>query len=114
LPAPGSARPNLKKSYHAPQNALEELLVGLWQEALGLDRVGTHDDFFMLGGDSIKGAVLINRLQAILGEIVHVVAIFDAPTVARLSAYLADHYANAVAKALGKPAEPGAAGSEWG
>ena len=112
LPAPGSARPNLKKSYHAPQNALEELLVGLWQEALGLDRVGTHDDFFTLGGDSIKGAVLINRLQAILGEIVHVVAIFDAPTVARLSAYLAKHYANTVARALGKLAAPGEADSK--
>jgi thioesterase domain-containing protein len=112
LPAPGSARPNLKKSYHAPQNALEELLVGLWQEVLGLDRVGTDDDFFTLGGDSIKGAVLINRLQAILGEIVHVVAIFDAPTVARLSAYLADHYANAVARTLGNSAAPGEAGSD--
>jgi thioesterase domain-containing protein len=112
LPAPGSARPNLNKGYHAPQNALEELLVRLWQEALGLDRVGTHDDFFTLGGDSIKGAVLINRLQAILGEIVHVVAIFDAPTVARLSAYLAKHYANAVARALGKPAAPGEAGGK--
>ncbi len=42
-------------------------------------RVGVHDDFFALGGNSICGAILINRLQEELGEIVHVVAIFDHP-----------------------------------
>ena len=57
---------------------------GSGARSLGLEReVGVHDDFFELGGNSITGAILINRLQEELGEIVHVVAIFDAPTVGR-------------------------------
>ena len=49
---------------------------------------GIDDNFFELGGNSITGAMLINRLQEELGEIVYVVALFDAPTVAGLAAYL--------------------------
>ena len=64
--------------------------------------VGIHDDFFELGGNSITGAILINRLQEKLGEIVHVVALFDAPTVARLAAYLASDYPEAVARVWGR------------
>src|SRR5262245_30842138 len=47
--------------YEAPRTALEQFLAGLWQEALGVERVGVHDDFFALGGNSISGAILINR-----------------------------------------------------
>ncbi len=67
----------------------------------GVDGPGVDDDFFELGGSSISGAVLINRLQQRLGEIVHVVAIFDAPTVAKLAAYLATQHRAAVMRLWG-------------
>ncbi len=63
--------------------------------------MGLDDDFFALGGSSLSGAVLINRLQERLGEIVHVVAIFDAPTVSRLAAYLAAQHREAVRRVWG-------------
>ncbi|MFL6262992.1 MAG: amino acid adenylation domain-containing protein, partial [Thermoanaerobaculia bacterium] len=98
----------------APRTDLERALAGLWSESLGLaaEELGIHDSFFALGGNSITGAILINRLQERLGEIVHVVAIFDAPTVAALAAHLAREYPQAVARIWGADSlgEAGAAG----
>ncbi|MFL6234488.1 MAG: amino acid adenylation domain-containing protein, partial [Thermoanaerobaculia bacterium] len=61
---------------------------------------------FALGGSSITGALFVNQLQEKLSEIVHVVIMFDAPTVARLAAYLREHYREAVARLFG-PEEVG-------
>ncbi|HXZ02934.1 MAG TPA: condensation domain-containing protein, partial [Stellaceae bacterium] len=50
--------------FEAPQGAVEELLAGLWAELLGLARVGRHDNFFALGGDSILSIQLVARARA--------------------------------------------------
>ncbi|HEX8117975.1 MAG TPA: amino acid adenylation domain-containing protein, partial [Pyrinomonadaceae bacterium] len=106
LPEPGRARSEFEKRYEAARNAVEEMLSDLWREVLGVERVGIHDDFFDLGGDSIKGVIFINRLQERLGEIVHVVTIFNAPTVASFARYLAEQHPNAVAGMSGAPVAP--------
>lgn len=98
LPAPANLRPNLNRPYVAPRTQLEEMLAGMWRDILGVESIGIHDNFFELGGDSIKGAMFINDLQAKLGEIIHVVVIFDAVTIAELSDYLSERYAQAVTK----------------
>jgi amino acid adenylation domain-containing protein len=103
LPEPGRARSEFEKRYEAARNAVEEMLSELWREVLGVERVGIHDDFFDLGGDSIKGVIFINRLQERLGEIVHVVTIFNAPTIASFARYLAEQHPNAVASMTGVP-----------
>ncbi len=95
LPAPDASRQSQENTYVAPRDQLERLLVDLWQPLLGLKQLGIHDNFFEVGGDSIKGAILINQLQQLLGEYVYVVAIFDAPTVAQLAKYLRRHYPTA-------------------
>ncbi len=100
LPAPEVQRAAAAEAV-APRTPLETWLAGLFGEILKTGIAGVHDDFFALGGTSISGAVLINRLQRELGEIVHVVVIFDHPTVARLASYLAAQHAGAVAKLLG-------------
>ncbi|WP_036486317.1 type I polyketide synthase [Myxosarcina sp. GI1] len=46
-------RPQLSNTYVSPRNSSEEILVELWQQLLGIDRVGIYDNFFELGGDSI-------------------------------------------------------------
>jgi amino acid adenylation domain-containing protein len=101
LPVPGAARPALAQEYVAPGNDLERFLAGMWQEMLGIDAPGIHDSFFELGGDSIKGAIFTNKLQEYLGEIVYIVTLFDAPTIASLAAYLQEHYRQAVARLPG-------------
>ncbi len=64
--------------------------------------MGVHDDFFALGGNSITGAMFVNRLQKELGEIVHVVVMFDAPTVAQLAAWVVESSPAAVARLFGE------------
>ncbi|HEY3579865.1 MAG TPA: condensation domain-containing protein, partial [Pyrinomonadaceae bacterium] len=54
LPRPGTARPTLDESYVAPRTLTEDLLATIWADVLGLDRVGVEDNFFALGGDSIR------------------------------------------------------------
>ncbi|HWI16713.1 MAG TPA: amino acid adenylation domain-containing protein [Vicinamibacterales bacterium] len=47
--------------YTAPRTPTEQLLAGIWQDVLGVDRVGVHDNFFELGGDSILSIQIISR-----------------------------------------------------
>jgi len=80
-------RPTLATPYAAPAAGVEEALAELWGELLGLERVGAHDDFFELGGDS----VLALRILARAGEKGFRISpnqIFENPTVARLAASL--------------------------
>jgi len=92
LPDPFLAGRNEAPAPTAPRTPLEALLAELWAEALGPAPFGVEDNFFELGGDSIKGAVLIHRLQRRLGQSLYVAALFDAPTVATFAAYLEKHY----------------------
>jgi len=103
LPEPGRERPEFEKRYEAARNGVEAMLSELWSDVLGVEHVGIHDDFFDLGGDSIKGVIFINCLQERLGEIVHVVNIFNAPTVASFAMYLEEQHPDAVARIAGGP-----------
>ncbi|HEX7186103.1 MAG TPA: amino acid adenylation domain-containing protein [Thermoanaerobaculia bacterium] len=103
LPAPEGVparRPSV-----APRTSLEQYLAELFQQVLGIGEIGVEDDFFALGGNSITGAILIHRLQETLGEIVHVVAIFDCPTVASLAAYVAEQHPRAARRLWGEAAD---------
>ncbi|MEG7358059.1 phosphopantetheine-binding protein, partial [Bacillus sp. 0209A] len=49
--------------YKAPTTDMEELLAGIWQDVLGIPEIGVSDNFFSLGGDSIKGIQMASRLN---------------------------------------------------
>jgi amino acid adenylation domain-containing protein/non-ribosomal peptide synthase protein (TIGR01720 family) len=69
-----------------PRTAAERRLAEIWSQVLGEAGVGAHDDFFELGGDSIRGARVLSRVRAELGVELSARAVFDAPTVAGLAA----------------------------
>ncbi len=100
--------------YVEPRDALERFLADLFAASLKVERVGIHDGFFALGGNSIAGAILVNRLQQTLGEIVQVVVIFDAPSVAELAAHLRREHPRAVARLWGEGAAVAAAAAGTG
>ncbi|MFF5617045.1 non-ribosomal peptide synthase/polyketide synthase [Streptomyces albidoflavus] len=84
LPAPvltGDA-----EAYTAPATPTEQALAALWSEVLGAGRIGAHDDFFALGGDSITSLKVTSRIRTALRTHLTPRALFDHPTVARLAA----------------------------
>lgn len=79
------SRPELNVPYVAPTGALEPKLAEIWQELLGVDRVGVNDNFFELGGDSVVAIQVIARVgQA--GLRLTPPQFFQQPTVAGLAA----------------------------
>ncbi|MBW3571261.1 MAG: amino acid adenylation domain-containing protein [Gemmatimonadetes bacterium] len=69
----------------APRPGLEARIAAVWQDVLGVDRVGAHDDFFDLGGQSILATRLVARLQGELGIQVPIGMLMQAPTVEALA-----------------------------
>jgi amino acid adenylation domain-containing protein len=109
LPAP-EAVPAPERGAEPPRTGLERFLAGLFAEVLRIpaDRpVGRDDDFFELGGNSITGAILVNRLQEALSQAMKVAVIFDASTVARLAAFVEERHPGALeARRPERPAGP--------
>ncbi|WP_405987096.1 amino acid adenylation domain-containing protein [Streptomyces sp. NBC_00872] len=63
LPAPDDTRSLLAGEYTAPRDALERTLAEAFAAALGVDKVGVHDSFFQLGGDSLRAIRAVGRLR---------------------------------------------------
>jgi amino acid adenylation domain-containing protein len=63
LPAPDGARPELDVAYVAPSSPTEEMLAAIWSEVLGVEKVGVHDNFFSLGGDSILSIQVLDQAR---------------------------------------------------
>ncbi len=71
-------------TYQAPRNSLESQLAEIWSKVLNQEKVGIYDNFFTLGGDSIKAIQILDHLQQNqLTTKIH--AIFQYPTIAELS-----------------------------
>ena len=102
LPAPEAAE---RSRWVAPRTPVEEVLAGVWQEVLGVDRVGSGDDFFALGGHSLPATRMISRVRQALGVELPFAALFEAPVLARL--------AEKVAERLAERTQTGWGGTGW-
>jgi acyl-coenzyme A synthetase/AMP-(fatty) acid ligase len=74
--------------YAAPGTGMEKTIAGTWAKVLGLDRVGIHDYFFDLGGNSVAIIEVCRQLKEELKRDVPPTAIFLNPTVSRLARHL--------------------------
>ncbi|MCY8346003.1 lichenysin non-ribosomal peptide synthetase LicA [Bacillus haynesii] len=76
--------------YAAPRNEYEEKMVGIWQEVLGAEQVGIHDQFFDLGGHSLKAMTMLAKIHKAFGVEVPLQILFEKPTVAALSDFVSE------------------------
>lgn len=86
LPGAGVAPLSATVAHVAPRTSVERLIAAVWEEVLDVRPVGVHDDFFDLGGQSLSAARTMARVQQACGVELGLRALFDAPTVAALSA----------------------------
>jgi phthiocerol/phenolphthiocerol synthesis type-I polyketide synthase E len=84
----GHPRPDISTPYMAPRDELEERVVAAYAEMLGLDRVGVHDSFFELGGDSLMAMQLITRLRDEHGVDIPVPTLFESVTIANIASHI--------------------------
>jgi acyl-CoA synthetase (AMP-forming)/AMP-acid ligase II len=78
----------MPRAFIAPRTPVEQVLANLWADILEVERVGIHDDFFALGGDSL----LVSQLFICVSDVMHVEIkashFFEAPTVAEMALHL--------------------------
>jgi amino acid adenylation domain-containing protein len=86
LPAPEAPRTDAGAGGAAPAGPVEEAVAAIWREVLGLDRVGSRDDFFALGGHSLLATQVISRCRNAFGLELPLLALFEERTVAGLAA----------------------------
>ncbi|MDQ1354811.1 MAG: hypothetical protein QG657_5120, partial [Acidobacteriota bacterium] len=82
------ARPKLSTEYAAPRTPLEKAIAETWKNQLGYEKIGIYDDFFQLGGDSLKAITLISRIHKDLNTLVKLQEFFANPTVESLAGHI--------------------------
>jgi hypothetical protein len=103
LPLPDPASSVTAAAYRPPESEVERTLVAIWQEVLGLARVGTDDNFFDLSGNSLLAVKLVNRIRQELAPTLSLVTLFERPTVRGLArAIAADSTADLKQRQRGK------------
>ncbi len=88
LPDPRELQKKRRAAYVAPVGEVESALAGIWQEVLGVERVGMHDNFFDLGGNSLLVVQAYDRITEAMGEKLTLVELFQYPTVTLLAGRL--------------------------
>jgi len=81
-----------REVYEMPQGKTEKLLAVIWQDLLGIDRIGRQDSFFSLGGHSLLVVRMIDRLRRV-GLTVSVRAVYESPVLRMLAAAIHSHHA---------------------
>jgi acyl carrier protein len=85
LPAPETGNTLPEQDYVAPRSLAEQRLAALIAPLLQVERVGVNDNFFLLGGHSLLGAQLINRISDSLGINLPLLSLFDHPTLSGMA-----------------------------
>lgn len=82
-------RPPLMRPPVPAESGVELRMVRIWQELLGIDQIGIQDSFFELGGNSLTGLQLINRVNKEFGTAISALTLFESSTITALSERLA-------------------------
>ncbi|MGZ5858898.1 MAG: condensation domain-containing protein, partial [Burkholderiaceae bacterium] len=76
-------RPSLSTEYVAPSTDEEKLLASIWQETLGINKIGVNDNFFELGGESLLGVKIVVKAKK-MGLFLETKQMFATPTIAEI------------------------------
>ena len=88
LPQPDEVRPELKRPYIPPRTPAEETLAAIWSQVLNVAQVGIEDNYFELGGDSIRSIQVLARAKQ-AGLHFSLADLFNLQAIARLAEHIA-------------------------
>ncbi|EDN69045.1 Polyketide synthase KR domain [Beggiatoa sp. PS] len=77
-----------QNTYVAPRNEMEQNIAHIWQETLGIESIGIHEDFYDLGGDSLIAIRVVSRLRELYHIELPVRVLFEKTTIAELAGYI--------------------------
>jgi phthiocerol/phenolphthiocerol synthesis type-I polyketide synthase E len=86
---PLTQRPGLETEYISPRDEIEGQIADTWSQLFGFEQVGIDDDFFELGGDSLKALIVITKMNQMLGVELSMEEFFRRPTIRTLAPFLA-------------------------
>ena len=95
LPDPRTTGAGTPDVYAAPGNDLEEKLVAIWEEVLDRKPIGVLDNFFEIGGHSLKATQVVSRIYKGLSRKIDLISLFTHPTVRGLAGLMAGSAATA-------------------
>jgi hypothetical protein len=87
LPAPDLSR-QFERQYEGPRTPVERILCAIWEQILGVERVGIQDNFFELGGHSLTMTRVHHKVQQELSRKFSLMVMFEHSTIASLAKYL--------------------------
>lgn len=90
LPVPDQCPSGALDTFIAPRNPVEEFLADIWASVLQLERIGINDNFFDIGGDSLRATQAIARIRTLFELNIPLRCIFDSPTIAGLALVVRD------------------------
>ncbi|MEB6044601.1 non-ribosomal peptide synthase/polyketide synthase [Staphylococcus pseudoxylosus] len=104
------ALPEIKvegKVYVAPETETESMLASIFESVLNIDKVSTNDNFFEIGGHSLKAIGIINKIESEVGKRLPLKLVFESPTIAQLAkvvdAYTDNGNSQSIPQAESKP-----------
>ncbi|NEQ96385.1 MAG: SDR family NAD(P)-dependent oxidoreductase [Cyanothece sp. SIO2G6] len=97
------SRPDLEATYRAPSTETEQTLVQIWQNVMGVERVGIDDNFFELGGDSLVGIQVISQIRQEFQIDLSMTVLFETLTIAGIADHLDTTYLNTPALVTTSP-----------
>lgn len=89
LPLPNLDRPELLEPYAEPRNPVESALTAIWMDVLQLEKIGIHDRFLCLGGDSLRATQILNRVVKSFGVNITIGDLMLMETIADMAEFIA-------------------------
>jgi amino acid adenylation domain-containing protein len=91
LPKPEINQSHLAKNFVPPHTSTEKVIANIWAKVLQLEKVGIHDNFFDLGGNSLLTIPICSKIQETLNVNISVIDLLTYPTVSAFAKYLAQN-----------------------
>ena len=77
-----------QKIFTEPDGVIEEILVGIWQDVIGIDKISTSYNFLDIGGNSLAAIRISSRITEAMNLEIPIASIFDYPTIRELGLFI--------------------------